>query len=169
MGLSNAISGGIILFGITYVVYAFVGITDGASSFSEISSQKSDLENTLLKTSINVTINDPPGTDSTFSFEITNTNLEKLWDFDKFDVIITYDNSGTTYTENMVYNSTCPPVAGQWCIKTWTNDVLDPEILNNGETITIDTQVNHNLQNNRDLIVTVSTPNGVVSSATIVV
>ena len=141
-------------------------MTDTVASFSDVSSQTSDLESKLVKTTIDVTIDTPPGTDSTFSFEIINTNLEKLWKFDKFDIIITYDNSGTTYTETMTYDSACPPIAGEWCIKTWTNDVLDPEILNNGETITIDVEVNNNIQINSDLIVIVSTPNGVVASIT---
>ena len=166
MGLSNAISGGIIMFGMTYVIFAFSGLTDNAVSFSDVSSQTSDLENKLVKTSIDVTINDTPGTDPTFDFEITNTNLEKLWEFDKFDVIITYVSSGTTYTETQTYASSCPPVAGEWCINTWTNDVIDPEILNDGETITVRTEVNNSLQNNKDLIVIVSTPNGIVASAT---
>ena len=47
--------------------------------------------------------------------------------------------------------------------------MLDPTILNNGETITIRTEVANNLQNNRDLIVIISTPNGVVATDTTVV
>ena len=166
MGLSNAISGGIIMFGLTYVIFTFGGITDKAASFSDVSSQTSDLEDKLVKTSIDITINNPPGTNPTFDFEITNTNLEKLWEFDKFDVIITYDSGGTTYTETQTFDSSCPPVAGEWCINTWTNDVIDPEILNYGETITVRTEVNNNLQNNKDLIVIVSTQNGVAASVT---
>jgi len=169
MGLSNALSGGIILFGITYVIFTFAGLTDIATSFSEVSSQTSNLESKLIKTSIDVTIDNPPGADPTFDFEIINTNLEKLWDFENFDVIITYDNSDTTYTETQTFDSACPPVAGEWCISSWTNDVLDPEILNDGESITISTEVNNSLQNSRDLIVIVSTPNGVVASVTTVV
>jgi len=169
MGLSNAISGGIIMFGITYVIFTFGGLTDSAASFSYVSSQTSNLESKLVKTSIDVSIPDPPGTDPTFSFDITNTNLEKLWEFDKFDVIITYDSSEQTYAQTMTYDSACPPSAGEWCIKTWTNDVIDPEILNDGETITVDVEVDNSLQSNRDLIVVVSTPNGVVASATITV
>jgi hypothetical protein len=169
MGLSNALSGGIILFGITYVIFTFAGLTDTATSFSEVSSQTSNLESKLIKTSIDVTIDNPPGADPTFDFEIINTNLEKLWDFENFDVIITYDSSGTTYTETQTFDSTCPPVAGEWCISSWTSDVLDPEILNDGESITVSTEVNNSLQNSRDLIVIVSTPNGVVASVTTVV
>jgi len=81
MGLSNAISGGIIMFGLTYVIFTFGGITDKAASFSDVSSQTSDLEDKLVKTSIDITINDPPGTNPTFDFEITNTNLENYENF----------------------------------------------------------------------------------------
>ncbi len=170
MGLSNALSGGIILFGITYVIFTFGGLTDKATSFSEVSSQTSDLESKLVKTSISVTIESVPGTEPTFSFDIANTNLEKLWEFENFDVIITYDSDGgPIYTEIMTYDSNCPPVAGEWCINTWTNDVLDPQILNNGETITIDVEIANDIQDNTPLIVVVSTQNGVVATDTVIV
>ena len=169
MGLSNAMSGGIILFGITYVIFSFGGLTNTAVTLSDASSQIANLENKWLKTSIEITIDNPPGADATFDFEIINTDLEKLWDFDDFDVIITYDNSDTTYTETLTYNSACPPVAGEWCINSWTDDIMDPEILNNGETITIRAEVNNSLQSNSDLIIIVSTQNGIVASVTTIV
>ena len=169
MGLSNALSGGIIMFGITYLLFAFSGLTDDVESFSDTSSQVYDLENKLMKTTIDVNIEATPGTNATFSFDITNTNVEKLWQFEKFDVIVTYDSSGITYTEIMTYDTACPPSTGEWCIKTWTDDVLDEEILNVGETITIEVEVNNNLQNNSDLIVVVSTQNGVVATDTVIV
>ena len=166
MGLSNALSGGIILFGITYVIFTFMGITDTAASFSDVSSQTSNLENKLVKTSIGVIIEDDPGTNTVFNFNMTNTNSEKLWDFENFDVIITYDSSGTTYTETQIFDTSCPPVSGEWCISSWISDVIDPQILNNGETITIQTEITNSLQSSTNVIVIVSTPNGVVASAT---
>jgi len=169
MGLGNALSGGIIMFGITYLLFAFSGLTDDVESFSDTSSQVYDLENKLMKTTIDVNIEATPGTNDTFGFDITNTNVEKLWQFEKFDVIVTYDSSGITYTETMTYDAACPPSAGEWCIKIWTDDVLDEEILNVGETITIEVEVNNNLQNNSDLIVVVSTQNGVVATDTVIV
>jgi len=89
-----------------------------------------------------------------------------LWEFDKFDVIITYDSNGQTYTQTMTYVSSCLPNDGEWCIGTWTNDVMDPEILNDGETITVDVKVDNNLESGKDLIVVVSTQNGIVASVT---
>jgi len=166
MGLSNALSGGIILFGITYVIFAFMGITDTAASFSDVSTQKYDLENKLLKTSITIVIEDDPGTNTIFNFNMTNTNSEKLWDWENFDVITTYDNSGTTYTETLTYTSSCAPGVGEWCIHSWIVDVIDPQILNNGETLNIRLQVENGLQDGTNVIVIISTPNGVVASAT---
>lgn len=166
MGLSNAISGGIIMFGITFVIFTFGGLTDKAASFSDASSETSNWESKLVKTSIDVSIPNDPGTDSTFSFDITNTNLEKLWEFDKFDIIITYDSAGITQTETLTYDSACAPAIGEWCISTWTNDIIDPKILNNGESITVDVEVSNNIQSGSNLIVIVATQNGVVATET---
>ena len=167
MGLSNALSGGIILFGIIYVIFTFTGFTDTAASLTEVSSQVSDLENKLFKTSIDIMIEDEPGTNAVFHFNMTNTNSEKLWDWESFDVIATYDNGGTTYTETLTYTSSCSaPDIGEWCIFTWVTDVLDPSILNNGETLNIRLRVENALQEGTNVIVIVSTPNGVVASAT---
>ena len=166
MGLSNALSGGIILFGIIYVIFTFAGFTDTAVSLTEVSSQVSDLENKLFKTSIAIVIEDDPGTNANFFMNMTNTNSEKLWDFENFDVIVTYDHGGITYTETISYASSCPPASGEWCILSWVNDVIDPEILNNGETVNFRVAVQNNLEDSTNVIVIVSTPNGVVASAT---
>lgn len=166
MGLSIAISGGIVLFGMTYLILVLSGISDNITVITITSTETAELENDIQKTSIDLSIDSPPGTDSTFDFVLTNTDILKLWDFEKFDVIVTYDSSGTTYTETLTYDSACPPTAGEWCIFDWTDDVLDPEILNTDESITIRAEVNNSLQNNRDLIIIVSTPNGVVATTT---
>ena len=166
MGLSNALSGGIILFGITYVIFTFMGFTDTAASFSDVSSQTSNLESKLIKTSIAIVIEDDPGTNSNFIVNMTNTNIEKLWDFENFDVIVTYDSSGTTYTETISYVSSCLPASGEWCISSWINDVIDPQILNNGETLDLRVRVQNNLEDSTTVIVIISTSNGVVASAT---
>ena len=166
MGLSNAISGGIIMFGITYVIFIFGGFTDTAASFTETSSQMSDLENKLLKTSIVIDIRNEQEGFPTFDIDVTNTNLEKLWEFDKFDVIATYeDESNDIHTETLTYSSTCPPAAGEWCVESWqSTDELDPEILNNGEEVRFAAEVSRDMDNNSWLTVAVSTQNGVVAT-----
>ena len=104
MGLSIAISGGIIMFGITYLMFSLGGVTDNISSMSDSSVQMTEFENKRIKTEINIDSITTSGTSPTFSFDVSNTGLEKLWEFEKFDVIVTYDNSGTTYTEVMTFS-----------------------------------------------------------------
>lgn len=165
MGLSNALSGGIIMFGITYVMFTFGSLTDTSVSFSYTSALVNDLENDLIKTTIDVAIEADPGTTDSFSFDLTNTGSTKQWDWEKFDVIVTYDLSNITYTETLSFfgTSCAAQTAGTWCINSWTNDALDPEILNNGETMTIDVKLTQGKQNGRDVIVVLATPNGVVA------
>ena len=66
----------------------------------------------------------------------------------------------------MTYSSSCSPTNGEWCIDSFSNDVIDPEILNTGETMTIDTEVSNSLETSSDLIVVISTQNGIVATGT---
>lgn len=164
MGLSNAISGGIIMFGITYVIFTFGGLTDQAALFSDASTDTSDLENRILKTSFTIDSITTAAPISTFTVDITNTGIAKLWKYDKFDMIVTYDSLGTTYTENLEYTDVCG--IGKWCITLFTNDVIDPEILNQGESITIEGTLSRVLQSSTTMIIVISTDNGIVVKET---
>ena len=164
MGLSNAISGGIIMFGITYVIFTFGGFTDQAALFSDASTETSDLENKILKTSFTIDSIVTAAPASTFTVDITNTGIEKLWAYDKFDMIITYDSAGTTYTESLEYAEVCG--VGKWCITLFSNDVIDPEIINQGESIIIECTISRLLQSGTTMIIVISTDNGVVVKET---
>jgi hypothetical protein len=169
MGLSIAISGGIIMIGMTYLLFSLFGITNNIVKVSDSSFEKIDLENEIKKTSISIISITTSGTSSSFSFNVQNDDLQKLWEFDKFDVIVTYDSNSTTYTEYLIYQSSCPAITDTWCINTFNSDVVDPEILNQYENMQIDAQVANSLKNNGNLIVTISTQNGVVATRTVVV
>ena len=169
MGLSIAISGGIIMIGMTYLLFSLFGITNNIVKVSDSSFEKIDLENEIKKTSISIISITTSGTSSSFSFNVQNDDLQKLWEFDKFDVIVTYDSGSTTYTEYLIYQSSCPAITDTWCINTFNSDVVDPEILNQYENMQIDAQVANSLKNNGNLIVTISTQNGVVATRTVVV
>lgn len=169
MGLSIAISGGIIMIGMTYLLFSLFGITNNIVKVSDSSFEKIDLENEIKKTSISIISITTSGTSSSFSFNVQNDDLQKLWEFDKFDVIVTYDSGSTTYTEYLTYQSSCPAITDTWCINTFNSDVVDPEILNQYENMQIDAQVANSLKNNGNLIVTISTQNGVVATRTVVV
>jgi len=129
-----------------------------------------DLENKLVKTSI--IINSVSATPLTpnVSFEIENKSIEKLWEFEKFNVFITYTDTigSSVHTDELTYVNTCPSVTGQWCPSVFGNDVMDPKILNYGETLTIDSVVNNAIKLSTNLTVIISTQNGVVATKTIV-
>ena len=170
MGLSVAISGGIIMFGIIYLMFSLGGLTDKIMSVSDSSMQRTDLENKLVKTSIIInSISAIPLTPNV-SFVIENNNIEKLWEFEKFNVFITYTDTigSAVHTDELTYINTCPAVTGQWCLSTFGNDVIDPKILNYGETVTIDSVVNNAIKLSTNLTVIISTQNGVVATKTIV-
>lgn len=168
MGLSNAMSGAIILFGMTYAMFAFASFTEIPSSINEALFDRSALDTKMANTSIELTLPNPPGTDNVFNFRIENTNLEKLWDFDNFVVIITYVSSGITYTETLIYTS-CPGIESTWCINTFADDLFEPKILNTGESVNIQVKVNNDLESGSTLLIVVSTPNGVVATISTVV
>ena len=165
MGLSVAISGGIIMFGIVYLMFSLGGVTDKIVSVSDSSIQRTDLENKLVKTSIVINIQNENGNKPDFDIDVTNTNLEKFWEFEKFDIIATYESSNEIYTETLNYSSTCPPVAGEWCVQSWeSTDELEPGILNYGEVVRFAVELNRDLDHNSWLTSIVSTENGVVAT-----
>lgn len=168
MGLSNAMSGGIMLFGIMYVIFTFVNITETSTSVHEVLFERSELDAKMANTSVELRVIGVLGVDNEFDFRIINNNLEKLWDFKNFDVIITYENSGITYTETLRYVD-CPGDVGTWCIGTFFGDDFQPGILNIDETALIQVKLNNNLELGTILLIVVSTPNGVVSTLTVTV
>lgn len=154
------------MFGMVYLIIVLSGIAEDISAISTTTSKKSNLENDVLKTSIDVTMDSQPTPLTNFDFKLTNTNLKKLYDFANFDVIVTYDSLGSTYTEVLTYSSSCPAGLGEWCIVSWTDDRVDPLILNSDETITVRAQLNRALQDSSDLVLVVSTQNGVIDTYT---
>ena len=79
-------------------------------SVGETSSKNSDLEDSILKTEIEIpSVTASAGSDIV-SFKLHNIGEEKLWKFDEFDLLITYDaDTGgpnpTRVTEKFTYNN----------------------------------------------------------------
>jgi len=163
MGLSNAMSGGIILFGLMYVIFTFTSITDVTIGLNDVLFERSILDDKRAKTSIDVTILTEPTVGNIFSFTVENTNLEKLYDYDKFNVIVTYTVSSVTYVESLVYITTCPPMIGEWCINYFTDDNVEPGILNEDEFFNSLARISNTLEVDSTVNIKIVTPNGVSS------
>jgi len=111
MGLSIAISGGIILSVMLLVFMTIPGLIENFVSIGETSSKTSDLEDKILKTDTQIQELWAFSGTNVVNFDLLNEGNEKLWDYDKFNVLITYDaDTGgpipTTVTEQFTYNGT---------------------------------------------------------------
>lgn len=108
MGLSVVISGAIISVALLYVLFSMSNFTDNLSSIEESASQISSIENTILQTDMKINSITALSNLNQVNFTLVNTGAETLWDFDSFDLFITYDADisgvATRITEKFPYN-----------------------------------------------------------------
>ena len=134
MGLSIAISGGIVTFSIIYVMMSFPAILDDTAKLSTSSAQMSNTLNAIMHTNIEISNLQNEHDTETTTFSVNNTGNTILWNYKEFDVIITYQtNIGgppATLTEVLNYANSCTALASDhWCIQSITNDLIHPGIL----------------------------------------
>jgi len=165
MGLSIAISGAIILSVLMIVLMTITGFVGNMFTIGDASTQISEVENTIAKTDISLETLFAQSGLATVNFTLNNDDQEKLWNFEKFNVIVEYEAGSGQLLEVLTFSGDClgvSPSAGNWCIEGISGDFLDKGILNEGESAEVFTQVSQNLVN-QNVRVTVSTDNGVVA------
>jgi archaeal flagellar protein FlaF len=171
MGLSIAISGGIITFAIIYVMMSFPVILDGTAKLSTSSQQMSSTLNTIMHTNVSISglVNSHDTDLATFS--VTNTGNTILWNFKEFDAIITYkaNTGGTpTLTEALAYTNSCDSLAsGQWCIQNISNDLIHPGMLDPKEIANIHARLQNPTDQNSTLTLNFGTDNGVMDTSSV--
>ena len=166
MGLSIVISGAIIFVALMFTLMNIPNVFNSILSVEEASTEISVLEDSISQTEINIDPLISQAGKSKVNFTLHNNGTAKLWNFEKFNVLITYDEGSSMNTEELTYSGDCAggvPSAGNWCIQSISIDVLDPGILNDGESASIRTQVNQNLAT-ENVITIVTTDNGVVAT-----
>lgn len=167
MGLSVAISGGIILTVFVLILFSLPGLADKMFSIGDITSQVTQHEQKISNTEISMDHLSVLVGSAKVNFTLNNDGSEKLWNFEDFNLFIEYDGviSGKLI-EDLTFSGEClgtAPLSGNWCIQSITNDVKDPGIINAGEEATIWTRVSENLATNQGII-SVTTDNGVVAT-----
>jgi len=165
MGLSIAISGAIILSVLMIVLMTITGFVGNMFTIGDASIQMSELDKAISQTDISLDALEALTGSAKVNFTLNNDDTEKLWNFEHFNVLIEYDNAAGTVVEELSFNGDCSgiaPSAGNWCIETIGADILDEDIINDGESADIWTQVSQNLIS-ANALVTVSTDNGVVA------
>ena len=164
MGLSVAISGGIILTVFVLILLSLPGLADKIFSIGDITTQVTQHEQKISNTEISMNYLSQLVGSSKVNFTLNNDGSEKLWNFEDFDLFIEYDGaiSGKTI-QQLSYSGEClgaVPPAGNWCVQSISNDVADPKILNSGEIASIRTNLNENLASTT-AIITLVTDNGI--------
>ena len=167
MGLSVAISGGIILTVFMLILLSLPGFVDKMFSIGDVTSQVAQLEKSISDTEISMNhvstlLNEP-----TLNFTLKNDGQQKLWNFKDFDMFVTYEGIiSDRLTQQITYGGDCLgglPAQGTWCIESITGDMLDPGILNTAESANIRVVLDEDLAN-VNAIVSISTDNGVTDT-----
>lgn len=176
MGLSAALTGGIIMMMLVIVVAMSIPTILGMNSaMSRASSQQKELEDSIVKTSIGISSVQASAQSDSVTLTLENDGLTKLWNYQKFSVIIAYDaevapSVSERRTEQLTYAGISNSVpAGYWGIGQFNNDLADPRIVNTGESIDIACTLAYNASSTGTVTATVSTDNGVVASRSVAI
>ena len=147
------------------VLLTVPGIVGTTSIVQDASHEISDIEESIRNTDIKLTFLSASSGSDLVVFTVNNHGDEKLWNFEKFDLIITYDEASSLLTESLSYAGACSgdPSAGYWCNDGITPDIIDPGILNTNEQMNVKATVANNIVSGI-VIVVMSTDNGVDSS-----
>ena len=109
MGLSIAISGGITITALVIVLGIIFAISYQINTVSLANTESFEINNSLLKTSLTLKSIDATSGNNIINFQIFNNNSKKLWNYEDFDVLVTYDADiatvKTRITETLSYNS----------------------------------------------------------------
>jgi hypothetical protein len=168
VGLSIAISGGIVTFAIIYVMMSFPTILDDTAKLSTSSQQMSSTLNNIMHTNIKISSLQNAHDSNTVTFSVNNTGNTILWNYKAFDAIISYqaDTGGTPkFTEVLSYVTSCTGLAsGQWCVQSITNDLIHPGLLDPKETANIEAKLQNPTYLGGVVTLNFGTDNGVMDT-----
>jgi hypothetical protein len=134
-------------------------------------SEKARLDSEVAKTSIRVSSAEAFPVSQSINLTLENDGNIKLWNYEKFTLIATYDSddgdNSERVTEVLSYaGATGSPGAGQWGISGFVQDGIDPQILNPDESITIVCSLDSPMFITGSFAVVVATDNGVSAAGT---
>ena len=68
---------------------------------------------------------------------VQNDGATNVVDFSRMDVVVQYQSGGSSLVEWVPYTITSPQPLNTWTVVSISNDVIEPGILNTGESLTI--------------------------------
>jgi hypothetical protein len=157
------------MFTLVYILLLLPGLTDKTASITEASSEMSKVENSILKTNISQTYLSNSAS-NIVTFSLANNGTEKLWNFDKFSLILNYTASAVG-AKLLTRDTDCPssdPASDKWCIVSISSDNIDKNILNTNEVLNGKIYVSPSVASGTMTLV-ISTDNGITATRTVIV
>jgi hypothetical protein len=167
---------------VTMIVIAMMtpSLLDKILSVHESSSDISSIESEIFDTEIQISsLSGSPG-GSVINFTLSNVGEQKLWNFENFDLFVTYEadvaGTRTMTVERLTYNATGSFLnqdsadelqAGYWVLNNVTDDNVEKRILNTNEASYVLAKLLNPVYSNGKIMVVVSTETGVLSSSAI--
>lgn len=153
------------MFALIYILLTLPSMVNQIVSITKASTEISEMENSMLKTNISMQAIYAASGSRAVNFTVANTGTVKLWNYENFDLIVTYPVSGQTRSELLNYTGTCSgaPSSGTWCIAAFNSDKIDPKILNTNESISIYSRVTQTPISGT-VSAAISTDNGIVAT-----
>lgn len=73
---------------------------------------------------------------------VRNDGATRVIDFARMDLVVQYQEGGNSYIKYLPYTASSPPADDTWIVDSVSNDVIDPGVLNTGETMNIQVKLN---------------------------
>ncbi len=156
----------LVVFGGMTMSQGFISSVDTTSTvLEEMGDRGGEIMRTELAT---LSASCPAPLRDTLTVRLKNDGQTKLADFNKWDVIVQYyDSGGSYYTKWLPYTEGTPG-SNEWTVTGIYLDAdpeaFEPNILNPGEEIRIEVKLDPGAGNSTTNLVVISTPNGIPAS-----
>lgn len=119
-----------------------------------------------VRSDITITSITVSGVRTTVDVVVRNDGSTSVTDFSRMDVVLQYveDVGGQSLIRWVPFSATGPP-DNSWTVLSISNDVIDPGVLNMGESMTIRIRLNPKLKNNQSHWLQVTTELGISASS----
>ncbi|MEW6044057.1 MAG: hypothetical protein AB1608_07310 [Thermoproteota archaeon] len=112
MGLNYAISASIVFIPLVTIMMIIPGIADTILQINDAALDASELETSILNTHLQLSDLQATGDSNLIYFNVTNIGNTKLWNYENFDLIVTYEgvvgSTATNVTERLDYTDNVP-------------------------------------------------------------
>lgn len=133
------------LFAVTIMLLASVTIgRSSLTSFEVLGDAWQDAEERsveLVRSDITITAIAVSG--SNVDVTVRNDGATRVVDFSRMDVVVQYTGGGTPFIKYLPFTTqTTPQPQDTWRVTSITNDVIDPNVVNSGESLNIRMKLN---------------------------